>query len=82
MCAQEQEGTTPASAFAGHRISGASGILNRNSESDPAPWPPAAHNMTSSFSANLGMMTQRSSYMHVSGCQHLCQACGLNIFAT
>lgn len=31
-----------------------------------APWPPAAHNMTSSFSANLGMMTQRSSYMHVS----------------
>ena len=55
--------TTPASAFAGQ---------------ETAPWPPAAHNMTSSFSANLGMMTQRSSYMHVRGCQHLCQACGLH----
>ena len=67
MCVQEQEVTTPASAFAGQQS---------------APWPPAAHNMTSSFSANLGMMTQRSSYMHVSGCRHLCQACGLHIFAT
>ena len=63
MCAQEQDVTTPASAFAGQ---------------ETAPWPPAAHNMTSSFSANLGMMTQRSSYMHVRGCQHLCQACGLH----
>ena len=33
---------------------------------DAAPWPSAAHNMTSSFSSNLGMMTRRSSYMHVS----------------
>ena len=31
-----------------------------------APWPPAAHNMASSFSANLGLMTQQSYYMHVS----------------
>lgn len=59
-CVQEQqELVSPTSAFA------------RHSAGQEAPWPAAAHNMTSSFSANLGMMTQRSSYMHVSVWSHL-----------
>ena len=55
QCMQEQELSSPTSAFA-----------RQSTGQEMAPWPPAAHNMTSSFSANLGMMTQRSSYMHVS----------------
>ena len=57
---QEQELASPASAFA-----------RQSAGQEAAPWPSAALNMTSSFSANLGMMTQRSSYMHVSMQSHL-----------
>ena len=41
------------------------GLTLHSTAQEAAPWPSAAHNMTSSFSSNLGMMTRRSSYMHV-----------------
>jgi hypothetical protein len=34
-------------------------------EASPRQWPSAAPNLTSSFSANLGMMTRRSANLHV-----------------